>query len=744
VTVCFTGDAGVGKTHLVRRVVAALCGTDVSGACDGTASRRNGVAAWTACGAEGEGSALVLDVDDGGDGEAAPALERLAFTCADLLVVVGREALCNRRYIDRCLALGRSAAAGAAGAAAAEAGTRDRRPMLLVVSNDRPVAECDVCAASAAELWGRDVAHDLEAHYDGVLCIAVPSLRAESTRSRAAHDAAVRTLSVFVASLARRRRRSCGGGGAGAGVRGGGVEAGESEDEAPASSAELHSARDALRDLVRAERRASELRASDALAQAADVLGRALAAMPSPRRLGSGALAEVGAASVARRLLRSRVALLCALRRFDEARAAWVGRPLGGGGVRRVTLRPAGWLPLLPRLLRALNRQRPARVTELLARAWSSALRGGAARTMLGDGDWAPRGVVERRVAALFADALLHPRAASASAALFNEDVIVRFRIAKRMLLALVARLVAAQLRRSSLDAALCCAQPALAQHARRAFDGAARVAAAAVPCIASLDRYVVHFFCLLVFFCLLIYSFVSTSEVWLPEDGRSEAVVCLCPRATHGAAHVASRAVRSAPRGGGGAVASWISLLPAALGGSSASGAPHRATWSGPHQPPSGLALDPENDFSAFLAAVVRHLHAGPDATDSVPNFYRDEGAAEEAEVGAPFVRSFGVFARAPIFAGERVVGRVALSALPRASRPARDADAAVTPPIAGWCASCGAALRTDGAASRPLALRCSGAEEVYDVASSCHIVALRVCGECAAVLAEREGLLE
>lgn len=748
---CFIGDAGAGATHIARRVAAALAGGDGAEiSCSRSDSRdrssASGVTAWTACSEGGDVGALLLDVHGGDDG-ASPSLARLAFALGDLLIVVGREALCNRQHIDRCLAIGRGVNAGGT-AANAEVTTTvvipawTRRPTLIIVSNDRPVDECAACAASATELWGRDASYELETLYDGVLCLAVPSLRVGGPRARDAHDAAVRTIATMVDVVARERALSRRVGGFGFGFSFGGDERRGADAEGrgrgrsgsddadstrgvSVSTEQQRRARDVLRDLARCERETRALRAAGNLDGAAALLDRALGALPPPSRLSSEALSSARVPSVARRLHRSRLALLCALGRWGDARDATLGRELGDEMLRRPLPHPAGILALLPKLLREINHGRPVHIERLVRRAWRNALGATAPLHILGDG-W-ESGEAEARVGALFASVLLHPRELSHRnrTVLFNEDVIVRFRAAKGMLLNLVARLVAAQLRNATtLHEALRWAQPTLQQHARRAYDTAARIARAHVPCVASLDH-----------------------EAWLSSDGRDEAVVCLKACAQHGAMHTASRAVRRKHAPSTGVAAAVRRWLPGSsfLFSDDSSVTPHLAEWRGRHQPPSGLVMmDPRNDFASFFSTVKRLLH--------VSHLSCDGGSSNSAS-SFSLIEAFEDDVCAPLTAGDRVLGRVALTR--RQRRLKSSSTASQTMPSSddnasyfdGWCASCGVALVGEdeaggGGESRPVVLKSSsrgggGGGGVGE--SCCHIVALCVCGECADVLEGR-----
>ncbi|CAE6964886.1 unnamed protein product [Symbiodinium sp. KB8] len=194
------------------------------------------------------------------------------------------------------------------------------------------------------------------------------------------------------------------------------------------------------------------------------------------------------------------------------------------------------------------------------------------------------------------------PRALSASAPRFNEDVILRFDALRSLVLSTTTRLLAARLRR--IDAGLL-VESKVKAYVRRTASAVVEILEGLAPCVAELD---------------------TAASGLAPTSRPDEPVLCLEEARVHGkGAHRCSRRVSPS-----GTASVWSRIL---------SRTPYNATWPGHFQPPQLQSLTLDGVAEEVWAAV--HMDDG--AFLEALQLLQTQGAAGSSRVSLGFVH--GVF---------------------------------------------------------------------------------------------------
>jgi len=246
------------------------------------------------------------------------------------------------------------------------------------------------------------------------------------------------------------------------------------------------------------------------------------------------------------------------------------------------------WFTLLPYVVQELNSNRGVNVTELLDRAWASAVSGsGGAGGITGERDL--------DVFMTFLASLRPPRALSMSAPRFNEDVLLRYELLRKLMTSVTQRLLACRLRR--LDPGLL-VETKVRSYVRSTSSAVLDLLDGLMPCFAELD---------------------CAAMGVQPVTRQGESVLCLEEARVHGAGggHRCSRRVRPA-----GNSSLWNQLL---------AGTPYNATWEGHFKAPltaSDTPLDTlvegvweavHQDDRSFLEALLHLQQAGADGSKRI-----------------------------------------------------------------------------------------------------------------------------
>ena len=290
-----------------------------------------------------------------------------------------------------------------------------------------------------------------------------------------------------------------------------------------------------------------------------------------------------------------------AVKRLRRSRALMAGAGAGGGDAlddqRLITQQSGLWYTLLPYVVQELNASRGVNVSELIDRAWASAVSASGAQT---DRDL--------DVFMTFIAHMRPPRALSASAPRFNEDVILRFDALRSLVLSTTTRLLAARLRR--IDAGLL-VESKVKAYVRRTASAVVEILEGLAPCVAELD---------------------TAASGLAPTSRPDEPVLCLEEARVHGkGAHRCSRRVSPS-----GTASVWSRIL---------SRTPYNATWPGQFQPPQLQSLTLDGVAEEVWAAV--HMDDG--AFLEALQLLQTQGAAGSSRVSLGFVPLPGADAPLP-----------------------------------------------------------------------------------------------
>ncbi len=288
-----------------------------------------------------------------------------------------------------------------------------------------------------------------------------------------------------------------------------------------------------------------------------------------------------------------------ALKRMRRSRLLLASAEGGGVGAkaaaadatddqRLITQHCGLWFTLLPYVVQELNANRGVNVTELLDRAWASAVSGGG-------GAGGVAGERDLDVFMTFLASLRPPRALSMGAPRFNEDVLLRYELLRKLMTSVTQRLLACRLRR--LDPGLL-VESKVRGYVRSTSSAVLELLDGLMPCFAELN-------------CAALGV--------QPVTRQEEPVLCLEEARVHGAGggHRCSRRVKPC-----GTNSIWNTLL---------AGTPYNATWEGEFKAPltaSDTPLDTlvegvweavHQDDAAFLESLLHLQTAGADGSKRI-----------------------------------------------------------------------------------------------------------------------------